>query len=98
MNHDYPGNIRELKNIIEHAFVLCQKSIIEVNNLPDYLRPATEEKLVESPTLGELEAKMILSVLHKNNWNRESTATELGMHKTTLWRKMKRYNLSKYKQ
>jgi PAS domain S-box-containing protein len=94
MNHDYPGNIRELKNIIEHAFVLCQKSIIEIRNLPDYLRPVVQEEEAEVPALGDLEARIILSVLRKNNWNRAKTATELGIHKTTLWRKMKRYGLS----
>ena len=94
MNHDYPGNIRELKNIVEHAFVLCNKSIIEVRNLPEHLRPVVEDKQIESPTLSELEAKMILAALRKNNWNRQKTAVDLGMHKTTLWRKMKRFNLN----
>jgi len=93
LNHDYPGNVRELKNVIEHAFVLCRKAIIEVNDLPDYLRPADKDKEIETPSLKDLEAKMILSILRKHNWNRSTTAAELGMHKTTLWRKMKRYGL-----
>lgn len=97
MNHDYPGNIRELKNIVEHAFVLCQKSIIGVNNLPDYLKPVEQESKIEASTFGDLEAKMILSVLRKHNWNRLKTAAELGIHKTTLWRKMKRHGLSSTK-
>ena len=93
MNYDYPGNIRELKNIIEHAFVLCQESIITVSNLPSGLRPHIEDKPIESNNLAELEAKMISSMLRNNNWNRQKTAAMLGMHKTTLWRKMKKYNL-----
>lgn len=93
MSYDYPGNIRELKNIVEHAFVLCQKSIIEVKNLPDYLRPVEKESEIGTPTLGNLEAKLILSALRKNDWNRIKTASELGIHKTTLWRKMKRYGI-----
>ena len=98
MNHDYPGNIRELKNIIEHAFVLCQKSVIGVNNLPDYLGPIEKDSKIEASTFGDLEARMIMSVLRKHDWNRLKTAAELGIHKTTLWRKMKRYGLARTKQ
>ncbi len=93
MNHDYPGNIRELKNIVEHAFVLCQESIINVTDLPSHLKPPEDEKPIESSNLAELESKMILSALRNNNWNRQITASKLGMHKTTLWRKIKKYNL-----
>ena len=61
--------------------------------MPSYLKPEGEEKPIESTTLSQLEAKMILAALRKNKWNRQSTAVELGMHKTTLWRKIKRYNI-----
>lgn len=93
MNHDYPGNIRELENIIEHAFVLCRGSIIDVNDLAENLRPAKGKPSAQSSSLSDLEAGFITEALRKNNWNRAKTAAELGIHKTTLWRKMKRLGI-----
>ncbi|MCB2229770.1 sigma 54-interacting transcriptional regulator [bacterium] len=93
MDHDYPGNVRELQNIIEHAFVLCRASMIGTEHLPEYLRPADAAPQADAPTLAQLEAQVILSVLRKHNGNRTAAAAELGMHKTTLWRKMKRLGI-----
>ncbi len=92
MSHNYPGNIRELENIIEHAFVICTGGQIETYCLPDTLmgqvpRPATHGTI--DATLKSVEAQAILDALKRNNYNRLATARELGMHKSTLFRKIK---------
>jgi PAS domain S-box-containing protein len=92
MEHDYPGNVRELENIIEHAFVLCPGGMIEPRHLPERLRPAgaAEAGLAGGArTLKEIEARFIRDALARNNWNRLATARELGIHKSTLFRKIK---------
>ncbi len=93
MAHDYPGNIRELENIIEHAFVVCPKAVIGPSCLPDTLQAihtpvlsTTAGKL--DSTLRETEARTILKALDQCKGNRNKTAQALGMHKSTLFRKM----------
>lgn len=94
MGHDYPGNVRELENIIEHAFVLCRTGMIGMRHLPDRFRmDEGGEPHVDTASLPELEGRFILEALKRNGWNREQTARELGMHKTTLWRKIKRLGI-----
>ncbi len=93
MTHNYPGNVRELENIIEHAFVLCRGTIIERGHLPQNLL-AKEKKA--SPTVhsvDDFEKHMIEDALRKNDWNRVKTAAALGMNKSTLWRKMKKLGI-----
>jgi PAS domain S-box-containing protein len=93
MSHEYRGNIRELENVIEHAFVLCRGTTIGVDDLPGNLQPGEKKPPARSTTFGELEAGFIMEVLRKNQWNRARTAAELGIHKTTLWRKMKKLGI-----
>ena len=96
MGHDYPGNIRELDNIIEHGCVLCQGGIIRVENLPRWIRPPDEDSHVHLGTdlsLEEVERRFIVSVLEKNGWNRQAVANELKIHKTTLFRKIKKLGI-----
>jgi transcriptional regulator with PAS, ATPase and Fis domain len=95
MNYDYPGNIRELEHIIERAFVLCQGSIINISDLPAEMQPEKSEPIKQPKSLDDLEARFIIETLRKNNWNRSATAVDLGMHKTTLWRKMKKLSIDK---
>ncbi len=102
--HDYPGNIRELENIIEHGFVLCRNGEIGVEHLPLYLvkstsgfQPYTDgakssASLVDAVQSAEGEA--ILQALKNTHYNRKAAAAELGMHKSTLHRKMKKLKLS----
>jgi transcriptional regulator with PAS, ATPase and Fis domain len=94
MEYDYPGNVRELRNIIEHACVLSRGSIIEVGDLPQNVRGDDRTDDLRSASLDELEGRFIESVLAKNDWSRTDTARELGIHKTTLWRKMKKLGIT----
>jgi PAS domain S-box-containing protein len=95
MNHDFPGNVRELENIIEHGFVLCRGGMIEVQHLPNYLASRAEEggPPIEGSTLEEIEARAVYDALRRHSWNRAAAAAELGIHQTTLWRKLKRLEL-----
>jgi len=93
MSHDYPGNIRELENIIEHAFVLCRGTVINIDNLPENIRPKEVKPIAELTSMDDLEAVFITKALRRNNFNRKKTAEELGIHKTTLWRKMKKLGI-----
>ena len=94
MAYDYPGNIRELENIIEYAVVVCNRRFIDINDLPEFLRKKRGVKLQKDlKDLKELEREFIKDALRKYNWNRKRTAIYLGIHPTTLWRKIKRLNI-----
>jgi transcriptional regulator with PAS, ATPase and Fis domain len=93
MKYNFPGNVRELENIIEHAFVLCHSRMIEPKHLPDHFGSESAglagEVGIAPISLKELEAQFIISALKRNNWNRAATARELGINKSTLYRKLK---------
>jgi len=95
MAYDYPGNIRELENAIEHAFILCPGGLIQPCHLP---RPLSSADLTAPQathtTIREFEARFLYETLRHNHWDRAAAARELGIHKTTLWRRIKRLGLS----
>lgn len=96
MCHDYPGNIRELENIIEHAFVLCNAGPIQARHLPGgfsthHLSPSEQATLTN--TLNSTETVAIMNALKRNSYNRLAAAKELGMHKSTLFRKIKKLGI-----
>lgn len=116
LNHHYPGNIRELRNIMEYVFIFCSSGEVMSNHLPRYLTDLTEltdtvhEDRDETaplpgnqsappvhaptPTTGEAyEKKRILDALNQSHWNKSKTAQLLGMDRSTLWRKMKKFGL-----
>lgn len=96
MNYDYPGNVRELENIIERAVVLCNSSQVEVEHLPDDLRELKIQVFAKKEgkfmTLEELEKEYIKWVLEKVK-NKTIAAQILGIDRVSLWRKMKNYGL-----
>ena len=100
MQHDFPGNIRELENIIEHAFVICRDPEIKPQHLPADLFPhAPQPNLDDDPKpinvlRQQSEAEIITNTLRQHQGNRTLTAAQLGINKSTLWRKMKKYNIS----
>ncbi len=102
MYHDFPGNVRELENIIEYATLICKNSIIEIEHLPDYLhevataREAMNSKgnSVKNASWASMERSFIYEALRQNDWNRVATSAQLGIHTTTLWRKIKNLNIT----
>jgi len=94
--YDYPGNVRELENIIEHCFVLCQGEIIEAKHLPSSVRPALKKESAansEATTIKQMEIILITQALRGNKGNKTATAKQLGIDKSTLFRKMKAFDI-----
>jgi PAS domain S-box-containing protein len=95
MRHSWPGNIRELENAIEHAFILCCGGLIRPEHLPEQLQVHVPRALVvPGCTLQDLEKLAIWEALERNHWRRVATARELGIDKNTLRRKMQRHELA----
>ncbi len=99
-NYDFPGNIRELQNIIESAFVTCDGDVITLKDLPaEYKKiAATGSRVVadvqQLKTVSEItEISTILSALEKCGNNKTTAAKMLDIDRITLWRKMRKYNL-----
>jgi len=91
--YHFPGNVRELENAMEHAFVMCQGQDIAVEHLPDHV---VRDGLMGRPSGAvavQSERQVIEEALRRNLGNRQKVAHELDMHRTTLWRKMKAYGL-----
>ncbi len=94
MLYDWPGNIRELENAIEHAFVLCKDDLISLRHLPDkILLEINVINTKRDSTLKEIEKTAILQTLKKNDWKKLKTAKELGINKNTLRRKIISYGI-----
>lgn len=99
LNHKWQGNIRELKNVIESAYVLAEKDIIGVKHLPSNLitsSPITSKDDKSSSLdliLDEFEKDIILETLMENDYKISKTAKDLGIHRTTLYKKMERLNI-----
>lgn len=95
MRHEWPGNIRELENVIEYAFILCRGGLIQPRCLPEYLSgKVCRPEDFSGMSLKDIEGRAIREALDRNNWRRVATARELGVDKNTLRRKMIRLNIA----
>ncbi len=113
-NYAYPGNVREMENIIEHAVIMADDDVIRASNLPDYLQTirgpmlalpksigedtvetvhGTETEEPEFIALAEMEKRLIGETLIKCEGNQTLAAQKLGISRSTLWRKMKEYEI-----
>jgi len=93
-NYNYPGNVRELENIIEHAVVVSKSNLIKGDDLPDYIKEK-EEIFKEDLSLEELERRHMKTILNKYNFNIQKSAEILGIDRVTLYRKIDKYNIRK---
>ena len=91
--HAFPGNVRELQNILEHAAVVCPKGVIRPEHLPDEL-VGSERECSDSPDMIEaLQRSLILAALKRHGGNRRAAAEEMSVHPTTLWRRARRLGI-----
>ncbi len=93
INHDFPGNIRELENIIEHAFVMSKSRYIDIDSLPEELKRSASYPSAGIDGLKGVERAAIMNALRIFDGNRSKAAEFLKINRTTLWRKMKEYGL-----
>jgi two-component system response regulator HydG len=96
MDYNWPGNVRELENTVEHATVLAKGGRIEAVDLPAAIRqdlsPSQHTKL---PTMVDHEKKLLQETLEECGWNKKQTAKRLGISRSTLYEKLKKYQISR---
>lgn len=94
MKYDFPGNIRELENILQHAFVLCKEPVIQLHHLPAELAARGGTIQDKGPfSIEEIEKGAIIGALEDNSGRKSAAAEQLGIDPSTLYRKMKRYGI-----
>jgi PAS domain S-box-containing protein len=98
MRHEFPGNVRELENVIEYCFVLCRNGLIDVSHLPEEFKSGSHASAPASSRdsiapLEQSEANTIRDVLIRHQGHQGRTAKQLGISRTTLWRKMTKYGI-----
>lgn len=100
VDYEFPGNVRELENIIERAVILQEGEQIDVEDLPEKVRSRTCSRRSLSldkaqMTLEELEKEYLISVLEETNWQKKKASSILGINASTLYRKIQRYGLER---
>ncbi len=98
MEHDWPGNVRELENVLEHAIVCSRGGVIEPDAFPSSIvgmqpGPAHRSKRPRASASAAEETDTLLAALDASRWNRGLAASRLGIDRTTLWRKMRRWSI-----
>jgi two-component system response regulator HydG len=95
LNYRWPGNVREIENTIEHAVVLAKASVVEAVDLPPLLTGSgAQASAAPRKTITETEARLLREVLEECNWNKTEAALRLGISRSTLYEKIRKYQLS----
>jgi len=100
VNYSWPGNARELQNIVDRLIAITENDVIDVEDLPAYIQLEKNKKYNISSIslksyLAEAERDLIKNTLRKYSNNKNLTAKKLGIHRTLLYKKMKKYNITK---
>jgi len=96
LDYSWPGNVRELENSIEHAAVLAKGKYIEISDLPAaLLQPKTRDSKGSNRSLVENERKLLVAVLEECDWNKKAAAHQLGISRSTLYDKLRKYQIEK---
>lgn len=96
LKYDWPGNIRELENVIQHSIVMAQNDIITIDDIPEeILNKRKIKREFYSKKLKDVEREHILNVLKENDYSRKKTAEILGISLRTLHYKLKEYNIER---
>lgn len=104
MDYPWPGNIRELANAIEHAFVLCSNRQIEITDLPIEIReptiisrPLEQESIFDnkksSHHISPLTKEKLMDLLHDSHWNKAEVARRLRLSRASIWKYMKKWDI-----
>ena len=91
--YPFPGNVRELENVIEHAYVFCIGETLELEHLPARVRDRRVRRSGAVADLVALESRFLVDVLERHGWSRTRTAEALGIHRTTLQRRIRKLGL-----
>ncbi len=94
MGHHWPGNVRQLEHTLEHAFILCRQSIITIGDLPPEFKGAAGANMLYLAGEGQSESEEIIETLEKTHGNKAKAARILGISRKTMYRRMKKYNIS----
>ena len=96
LDYPWPGNVRELENSIEHTAVLAKVSKVQISDLPSAIRDVASSHASETPvTIVENEKKLLQEVLEECDWNKKKAALQLGISRSTLYEKIKKYQIIK---
>jgi transcriptional regulator of acetoin/glycerol metabolism len=101
MDYAWPGNVRELENAIEHAFVLCNREQIEVDDLPMEIRHPNDAAAAMPPAVAllsgrkrkKLTKQKLLDLLEACEWNKAEVGRRVGLSRTVIWKYMKKWNI-----
>ena len=92
-SYSWPGNVRELENVVERAIILSDREVVSLEDLPPHLRSTTIQRKLPLSSIEEMEKRLILDILKVTGGNQSKAAKILGVHRNTLHRKLKKYNI-----